>query len=76
MGVQKIQKKGIFKGAKVARGPSWSWDDQDGGRGKDGVVLKTEDWKPEFPKSSVRVSWAYTGKQNYRVGYKGKVNEY
>ena len=73
-GTEKMQKRGIFKGSKVMRGTDWRWDDQDGGAGKVGVVLEIQDWKPEFPKTSVKVSWAYAEKQNYRVGYKGKVS--
>lgn len=26
----KVQSKGIFVGAKVARGPDWDWGNQDG----------------------------------------------
>ena len=31
----KLQAKGIFRGAKVLRGPDWDWGNQDGRREKE-----------------------------------------
>ena len=55
------------------RGPDWKYKNQDGGKGKEGVVKKIVEWR-ETPRSAVVVSWDETGEGNYRLGFKGKVS--
>lgn len=38
-GSKRIQLRGIFVGAKVARGPDWEWGQQDGGEGNNSNSL-------------------------------------
>ena len=71
-GTSRLQAKGIFPGAKVVRGPDWKWENQDGGEGKEGVVIDIRNWK-HVPSSCVLVSWNYAKKGMYRVGFEGKV---
>ena len=68
----KVQSKGIFPGSKVMRGPHWEWDNQDGGKGNEGVVKKITDWQGT-PASAAVVSWDCADKGTYRLGYQGKV---
>ena len=72
-GTSRLQAKGIFPGAKVVRGPDWKWENQDGGEGKEGVVIDIRNWK-HVPSSCVLVSWNYAKKGMYRVGFEGKVS--
>ena len=71
--VTRIQSRGIFPGAKVVRGGDWQWKDQDGGEGKEGVVIELRNWK-KSPRRGVLVSWDYAEKNTYRLGVKGKVS--
>ena len=71
-GTSRLQAKGIFPGANVVRGPDWKWENQDGGEGKEGVVIDIRNWK-HVPSSCVLVSWNYAKKGMYRVGFEGKV---
>ena len=53
-------------GMKVVRGPDWKWDDQDGGTGKMGEIIRGLDedlW--------VRVEWESGGSNSYRWGSEG-----
>lgn len=54
------------------RGPDWRYKDQDGGKGKEGMVTEIMNWK-NVPLSAVVISWDDADKHNYRLGYKGKV---
>ena len=54
------------------RGPDWRYKDQDGGKGKEGMVTEITNWK-NIPLSAVVISWDDADKHNYRLGYKGKV---
>jgi len=56
-------------GLRVIRGPDWKWDDQDGGEGHLGTVVK-----PRFPASrksvidgTVFVRWDSGKLANYRI---------
>ncbi|XP_052131262.1 uncharacterized protein LOC113214724 isoform X3 [Frankliniella occidentalis] len=68
--------KGIFQGARVQRGLDWSWDDQDGGKGGKGTVLKITDGskKTNSWRSWADVQWDHGKKNSYRVGAKGFVD--
>lgn len=71
----KLDARGIFKGAKVVRGPDWEWKDQDGGQNKEGEVKEIVGWKDETTKDAVRVSWKEGQRANiYRLGKDGKVD--
>lgn len=68
---RKCELRGIFVGAKVVRGYSWEWGNQDGGEGKIGVVLDIRGWDNESCRSVANVRW-YSGSTNvYRIGHKG-----
>ncbi|XP_064610755.1 E3 ubiquitin-protein ligase MIB2-like [Liolophura sinensis] len=71
-GGSKVEAKGIYPGAKVVRGPDWEWEDQDGGKG--GKVVNVMNWGTDTGRSGVSVVWSSGSKNNYRVGYKGKVD--
>ena len=51
-------------GIRVRRGPDWRWGNQDGGKGKEGVV-STES---ASSKGWVRVTWDTGDTNNYRFG--------
>lgn len=69
----KIELKGIFVGAKVARGPDWEWGQQDGDN-KVGRVMEIRGWDNESCRSVANVLWI-TGSTNvYRLGHKGNVD--
>lgn len=70
----KIPLKGIFKGAKVIRGPDWEWGNQDGGRGKTGTVHDVRGWDNESSRSVATVTWSSGSTNVYRLGYKGCVD--
>lgn len=73
-GSLKIEMKGIFVGAKVIRGPDWEWGQQDGGNGKNGLVVEIRGWDNISCRSVANVSWG-TGSTNvYRLGHKGNVD--
>jgi hypothetical protein len=52
-------------GMRVARGPSWKWEKQDGGAGHLGTV------KADQTEVSVSVRWDVGGENNYRYGGSG-----
>ncbi|XP_049797382.1 E3 ubiquitin-protein ligase MIB2 [Schistocerca nitens] len=70
----KLQLKGIFIGAKVVRGPSWDWGNQDGGEGKTGRVIDIHGWDNESGRSVANVTWTSGSTNVYRVGHRGKVD--
>ncbi|CAH1102308.1 unnamed protein product [Psylliodes chrysocephalus] len=68
---RKCELRGIFVGAKVVRGFSWEWGNQDGGEGKAGIVLDIRGWDNESSRSVANVRW-FSGSTNvYRIGHKG-----
>ena len=42
----------IRPGMHVIRGPDWQWGNQDGGPGRQGIVINVKDWKG-IPNSGV-----------------------
>ena len=56
----------------MVRGFNCSGDNQDGGKEKEGVVLEVTEHEG-VPHSGAVVSWDCGGKNNYRLGYQGKV---
>lgn len=86
---KKITVRGIFSGARIARGVDWQWDDQDGGgvniRGlnnaisqatvRRGKVCEIQDWSPtsNSVRSAAYVYWDGGIKNLYRVGFEGMV---
>ncbi|CAB3361685.1 Hypothetical predicted protein [Cloeon dipterum] len=70
-----VELKGIFAGAKVTRGASWTWGNQDGGEGKVGEVVEIQNWQKESYRSVANVKWTSGGTANlYRLGHKGQVD--
>lgn len=69
-----VELRGIFAGAKVCRGASWNWGDQDGGEGKTGWVVQIQDWQKESSRSVASVAWSTNTTNVYRVGHKGQVD--
>ncbi|KAL4221757.1 E3 ubiquitin-protein ligase mib2 [Mactra antiquata] len=66
---------GIFKGAKVRRGVDWKSGSQDGGDGNIGTVLEvTNHGSAGMERDSVKVRWPNKEENQYRVGYKGKMD--
>ncbi|XP_071494341.1 E3 ubiquitin-protein ligase mind-bomb-like [Diadema antillarum] len=66
-------------GARVVRGPSWNWGEQDGGEGHLGtitavVVPVTDHTDGDSPLSptAVKVTWDSGKKGNYRTGFGGE----
>lgn len=57
-------------GLRVVRGPDWKWEDQDGGEGNVGTIVKigTES-SSKTPDKTVVVIWDNNVETNYRVGY-------
>lgn len=66
--------KGIFVGAKVVRGPDWEWAQQDGGNGKNGIVMEIRGWDNISCRSVANVSWVAGSTNVYRLGHKGNVD--
>ena len=54
-------------GARVVRGPAWSWGDQDGGEGHVGTVVEVG---PDG--RSAVVQWDCGNRYGYRCGREGK----
>lgn len=73
-GSAKVKMKGIFMGARVARGPDWDWNDQDGGEGSPGIVIDIRGWDGETGRSVANVAWCNGTSNVYRLGHKGKVD--
>ena len=63
---------GIGVGSRVMRGPSWKYDNQDGGEGKLGTVIELRRWKASYNLTyygnngiaGIRVLWDYDGTIN------------
>ena len=73
-GSTKLEVRGIFKGANVARGPDWEYKNQDGGSECEGVVIEITDWDNDSKRDAARVSWQRGQRENvYRIGREGKV---
>ncbi|KAH9495558.1 E3 ubiquitin-protein ligase mib2 [Bulinus truncatus] len=72
-GCQKYQAWGIFQSATVTRGLHWKWDNQDGGEGTHGFVMKIKDWEPSF-RSQAQVLWANGNGYTYRIGHSGMID--
>lgn len=71
----KMEARGMFKGAKVVRGPDWEWRDQDGGPNMEGVVTEVTRWDEKSLRDAVRVTWKEGQRSNiYRLGRNGKVS--
>eukprot|EP00794_Sanderia_malayensis_P003708 gene3708-4228_t len=72
----KTEAKGLFPGAVVVRGPSWEWDDQDGGEGQVGNITEIQEFNSKYRRNVARVQWMYNnGVSNvYRIGHNGKVD--
>ena len=71
---KKIPLKGLFNGARVFRGLDWRWENQDGGDGKRGKIIKIQDWSGESFKSAAEVLWDTGFKNIYRLGVDGRVD--
>ncbi|XP_072035840.1 E3 ubiquitin-protein ligase MIB2-like [Amphiura filiformis] len=71
---EKVQLLGIVAGARVKRGPDWKWEDQDGGKGKIGIVTEIGNWRGRTFRSSVQVQWENEQSNIYRFGYVGKID--
>lgn len=60
-------------GTRVVRGPDWKWENQDGGEGCVGTVVKIgQDKKSPVTAQLVWVQWDCGNKANYRAGVHGK----
>lgn len=58
-------------GASVSRGPSWSWEAQDGGAGLPGTIVSLTGASTETSRW-LQVAWVVSGQTNsYRVGHGG-----
>ena len=59
----------------MVRGPSWEWDDQDGGNGQVGKVIEIQEFQSKHRRNVARVQWLANGISNvYHIGHNGKVN--
>ena len=73
-GATKLEARGMFKGAKVTRGPDWEWKDQDNQPPMEGEVTEVTSWSDETNNDAVRVNWNKGPRGNiYRLGTNGKV---
>jgi E3 ubiquitin-protein ligase mind-bomb len=71
---RRIQAKGLYVGAKVARGPDWEarYGNQDGGSGKRGTIASIGDASDNSSwRSWVKVKWDVGGANDYRRSHKG-----
>nr|XP_058964207.1 E3 ubiquitin-protein ligase MIB2-like isoform X3 [Pocillopora verrucosa] len=74
-GATKIEARGMFKGAKVTRGPDWEWKEQDNQSPMEGEVTEVTSWSDETNNDAVRVNWNKGPKEDiYRLGTNGKVD--
>jgi len=70
-----VKSKGIFVGAKVARGRDWSYGDQDGGSGEQGTVRSIgNDPSGQSWRSWVKVAWRNGKPNDYQRGHQGNVD--
>ncbi|XP_060573525.1 E3 ubiquitin-protein ligase MIB2-like [Ruditapes philippinarum] len=71
----KMRALGMFKGSTVRRGVDWNYGNQDGGDGKTGSIIETNNYGSSGPeRDSVKVKWPNKESNSYRVGYRGKVD--
>ncbi|XP_020622118.1 E3 ubiquitin-protein ligase MIB2-like isoform X3 [Orbicella faveolata] len=74
-GSLKLEARGMFKGAKVVRGPDWEWKESDRGSEMEGEVTEITGWSDDTLNDAVRVAWKSGPKGNiYRLGTDGKVD--
>ncbi|XP_059173149.1 E3 ubiquitin-protein ligase MIB2-like [Physella acuta] len=59
-------------GTRVVRGPDWSWQNQDGGVGHVGTVVKVNGGGSGKPEQTVDVVWDNGQKNMYRIGINDK----
>ncbi|XP_059177913.1 uncharacterized protein LOC131957201 isoform X1 [Physella acuta] len=71
---ERLQARGIFIGATVARGPHWKWANQDGGEGGQGHVTEVRDYATGSYRSGVKVQWSAGSDSVCRVGHRAKVD--
>ncbi|CAF1467538.1 unnamed protein product [Rotaria sp. Silwood1] len=71
---KKLAFRGLYPGAKVARGPDWSYGDQDSGEKKHGKIIEIQDWSKTHPRSAAYVVWDNDRENLYRVGFNGMVD--
>ncbi|XP_043944642.1 E3 ubiquitin-protein ligase MIB2-like [Protopterus annectens] len=57
-------------GVRVVRGPSWEWQDQDGGEGHLGTLTSIGDWGAQHGKAAI-VQWDCGESRKYRLGLSG-----
>lgn len=73
-GSLKLEARGLFKGAKVIRGPDWEWKQSETGSEMEGEVTEITGWSDDTLNDAVRVAWKNGPKGNiYRLGTNGKV---
>ena len=73
-GSLKLEARGLFKGAKVVRGPDWEWKQSETGSEMEGEVTEITGWSDDTFNDAVRVAWKNGPKGNiYRLGTNGKV---
>ena len=73
-GSLKLEARGLFKGAKVVRGPDWEWKQSETGSEMEGEVTEITGWSDDTLNDAVRVAWKNGPKGNiYRLGTNGKV---
>ncbi|XP_046564767.1 E3 ubiquitin-protein ligase mind-bomb-like isoform X2 [Haliotis rubra] len=75
-GAQRIRAIGLFKNAKVIRGPHWKNEDQYGGEGTTGDVVQLGAWSGVYSRGAVNVRWrgGQDSLKSYRIGAQGKVD--
>ncbi|CAF1398630.1 unnamed protein product [Didymodactylos carnosus] len=71
---KKLAYKGLYPGARVARGKNWQYEDQDGDDSKRGKITDLQDWSKTHPRSGVYVIWDNNRENLYRVGFEGMVD--
>nr|XP_058964216.1 E3 ubiquitin-protein ligase MIB2-like isoform X3 [Pocillopora verrucosa] len=74
-GATQLEARGMFKGAKVTRGPDWEWKEQDNQSPTEGEVTEVTSWSDETNNDAVRVNWNKGPRGDiYRLGKNGKVD--
>lgn len=71
---KKVALRGLYPGARVTRGPDWSYGDQDAGEKKTGKLIEIQNWAKTHPRSGAYVVWDNNRENLYRVGYDGMVS--
>jgi len=70
---KKLTVRGLYPGAKVARGFDWNYGEQDAGEKKTGKIIELRDWSKTNPRSAAYVVWDNNRENLYRLGYDGMV---